>query len=208
MFTVRKVRVGDVNLKRLRHPNRPNGTVRHEEGVRLKADSHPEPHIPYGPKREEHHDWASIHINLALEDAPPPGKELTVVVADTETEPVSENVPGLFGWAARPHFLKEKDEAVDEEREGRYLLSLIHSIGGRETAIFTRNQAQELIHALLREWFGPDAVVVASVNEELGEAGVSVDGVIRREASPTEYRDGVDVHPPPDRPPPDHAPSE
>lgn len=190
MLQVRKVRVGDVTLQSIRYPETPHVSERQgTDGVRLKAETHhPDRQNPEVARKFL--DWASVHMNLGLANAVPPGKELMLVVAD---HPESNDfVGGLNDTSMKGYVNIPKDDFFSFTISGESL--------GEENDIelvFHGNEAHEFVRALLRWWFW-----YSEAPPVIGEFSPPALTILQ------ECRNGVEVHPPPDRGPPNTPPSE
>lgn len=148
MLQVRRVRVGDVKLVPISYPSDPaEGEL--DEGVLLKAES-----PDHGVKREISHtwgDWASVHMNLGVANAQPPGKELILTLAD---HPKSNNFTGaLNSIAMRGHVDAPDDSFYSFQISGT---SMGEGADGDIEIRFHGNDAFDFVRALLSRWFSPD----------------------------------------------------
>lgn len=175
MLEIRKVRVGDVTLQsnQYRAPN--DGTP--TEYVRLKAASiH---RSDDADRAGDALDWASVHMNLGVANAQPPGKQLMLALAD---EPRNNEFGGtLDGKAMKGYVNIPKDddffsfviaprdwltEGGDDPADEGYVIE------------FQGNHAADFVRALLRWWyrdgFGKEAQPSGGVADVLAVSGDTI----------------------------------
>ncbi len=144
MLQVRKVRVGDVKLVPISYPSDPAGGEP-GEGVLLKAESH-----DHGVKRDIARtwlDWVSVHMNLGVANAQPPGKELILALAD---HPKSNEFIGALDSVP----MKGR---VDIPEDSFYSFTIsgesMSGLAADDIEVrFHGNEAFDFVRALLRWW--------------------------------------------------------
>ena len=157
MLQVRKVRVEDVKLRSIRHAADPAGGEP-GEGVLLKAETHSNGMRPDVAAMML--DWASVHMNLGIANAQPPGKELLVALADEPNQPVANSFRGASINDGRTILPANGYVEVPAGTSTYTLVLTPNSADGEDARTievsFEGNHAWEFVQALLWGWLRYD----------------------------------------------------
>lgn len=149
MLKIRKVRVGDVKLARVRYPANNPGGAESAEGVLLKAETKTWPAKSVEPSDREMLGWTSIHMNLDIDNGQPPGKQLMLALAD---EPRSNGFQGTLDGKA----MTGRVDIPEDDDFFSFTFSEQSRDGAETEGVEVRfhgNHAADFVRALLYWWY-------------------------------------------------------